>query len=42
MSKHTLHTKEEFEAAFPAYCAEPGTTPAHQYAGNNREQTWED
>ena len=38
MSKHILHTRKEFETKFPAYCAEPGTTPAHQYAGNNREQ----
>ena len=38
MSKHILKTREEFEAAFPAYCAEPGTSPADMYAGNNREQ----
>ena len=42
MSKRRiLKTREEFEAAFPAYCAEPGTTPADLYAGNNREKTEE-
>jgi len=42
MSRHILNTREEFEAAFPAYCAEPKTTSADQYAGNNREQRQED
>jgi len=38
MSKHVLHTKKDFDAAFPAYCAEPETTQADLYAGNNREK----